>query len=448
MSFYTENIALDSFSGALFAVEGIKDACVILNGPTGCKFYHSAISDSQFTRQAVYSPLEYSEGFFGQPRIPATYLDGHDYIFGSGEKLRKILKLALGRKYAIIAVINSPGAALIGDDLEKFIAGETRGTADHGADVLCLALEDTGFSGSYGSGYQTAMLKVLEVLDFETGGKKRDSGESAAESPKVNLIGLSIYQKYFDSNYKAIKEMLECCGIETICAPGAGDSAAAMKNIPRADLNVVVYPEYGKEIAEYLESRFATPYIVPEEGPPIGFFSTAAFVKQICDFFSLSALNAEAVIEAARAGAYLYLSRISSLLGVPRGCLFSVKADSSTAYTLTRWLCSYLGMIPAAVSVLPGADAVFTKKLADFLAAANHGDAVTNPIIETPAQIVLADANTIAEMRLYGQNICGIEIALPSMGYIDVMEKTLFGAQGSLFLLEQILNGIRYVMRT
>ncbi|MDR1177410.1 MAG: oxidoreductase, partial [Spirochaetaceae bacterium] len=68
MSFYTENIAPDSFTGALFALEGVRDGCTILNGPTGCKFYHSAISDSQFMRQAVYSPLEYAEGFFGQPR--------------------------------------------------------------------------------------------------------------------------------------------------------------------------------------------------------------------------------------------------------------------------------------------------------------------------------------------------------------------------------------------
>jgi nitrogenase molybdenum-iron protein alpha/beta subunit len=448
MSFYIENIALDSFSGALFAVEGIKDACVILNGPTGCKFYHSAISDSQFTRQATYSPLEYSEGFFGQPRIPATYLDGHDYIFGSGEKLRNMLKLALNKKYALIAVINSPGAALIGDDLDKFIAGETRGAADRKSDVPCLALEDTGFSGSYGSGYQAAMLKVLDALDLKKEEQKNNYGKNAVGNPKVNLIGLSIYQKYFDNNYKTIKETLERCGIETICAPGAGDSAAAMKNISMADLNVVVYPEYGKEIAEYLKSRFATPYIIPEEGPPIGFYSTTAFVKQICGCFNLPVLNAETVIEAARARAYLYLSRFSSMLGMPRGCLFSVKADSSTAYTLTRWLCSYLGMIPAAVSVLPGADTVFTKKLEDFLAAANHGEAMANPIIETPSQILLADANTIAEMRFYGQKICGIEIALPSMGYIDVTEKTLFGAQGSLFLLEQILNGIRYVMRT
>jgi nitrogenase molybdenum-iron protein alpha/beta subunit len=432
MNFYTENIVPDSLSGALFAVEGIKDACTILNGPTGCKFYHSAISDSQFMRQATYSPLEYTEGFFGQPRIPATYLDGHDYVFGSGEKLRNILRIVLDKKYALIAVINSPGAALIGDDLEKFIAGETKG-------IPCFTLENSGFSGGFGLGYQKAMLKILGILDLKN---KKQNG-----SPKVNLIGLSIYQKYFDNNYKTIKDMLELCGIEILCAPGAGDPVDLVKNVPSASLNIVIYPEYGKEIADYLKKRFAQPYIIPEEGPPIGFYSTGAFVKQICEYFNLPPARAETALDEARAGAYLHLSRFSSLLSMPRGCLFSVKADSSTAYVLTKWLCSYLGMIPAAVSVLPGGYEVFTKKLKDFLNLANHGEALTNHIIETPTQILLADSNTISEMRFYGQKFCGIEIALPSLGYIDVTEKTLFGAQGSLFLLEQILNGLRYVMR-
>jgi nitrogenase molybdenum-iron protein alpha/beta subunit len=434
MNFYTENIGPDSFSGALFAVEGVRDGCTILNGPTGCKFYHSAISDSQFMRQATYSPLEYTEGFFGQPRIPATYLDGHDYVFGSGEKLSNILRMAAGKKYALIAVINSPGATLIGDDLDRFIAGETKG-----ASIPCFALENSGFSGAFGSGYQKAMLKVLDVLELKK--------ETPKGNPAVNLLGLSIYQKYFDNNYKTIRKLLELCGIETISAPGAGDPVAAMKNIPSAALNVVIYPEYGKETAEYLKERFALPYIIPGEGPPVGFYSTAGFIKEICEYFNVPSLRAEAVLDAARAGAYLHLSRFSSLLGMPRGCLFSVKADSSAAYALTRWLCSYLGMIPAAVSVLPGGDAVFTKKLEDFLDSVNHGEALANPVIETPAQILLADGNTISAARLYGQKFCGIEIALPSLGYIDVTEKTLFGAEGGLFLLEQILNGLRYVIR-
>jgi nitrogenase molybdenum-iron protein alpha/beta subunit len=113
MTFYSENITPDSLSGAIFAIEGIKDACVVLNGPTGCKFYHSAISDSQYVRSLSFDPLAYSGRFyFGQPRVPCTYLDGHDYVYGSGEKLSKILQSVIQKNFKLIAVINSPGAAL------------------------------------------------------------------------------------------------------------------------------------------------------------------------------------------------------------------------------------------------------------------------------------------------------------------------------------------------
>jgi nitrogenase molybdenum-iron protein alpha/beta subunit len=87
MKTYFENTMPDSFSGALFAVEGIRDACTVLNGPTGCKCYHSAISDSQFPREGGGGQLSYGGAlYFGMPRIPATYLDGTDYIFSSREK--------------------------------------------------------------------------------------------------------------------------------------------------------------------------------------------------------------------------------------------------------------------------------------------------------------------------------------------------------------------------
>lgn len=57
------------------------------------------------------------------------------------------------------------------------------------------------------------------------------------------------------------------------------------------------------------------------------------------------------------------------------------------------------------------------------------------------------DANSIAALRLAGQRFCGIEIAMPSISYVDVTEKSLLGEQGALLLLEQVLNGLRYVLR-
>ncbi|AEF85679.1 oxidoreductase/nitrogenase, component 1 [Treponema primitia ZAS-2] len=432
MNYYSENIAPDSFSGAIFAIEGIKDACTVLNGPTGCKFYHSAISDNQFFRTPTYDPLEHTEGFyFGQSRVPSTYLDGNDYVFGSGTKIADLLKSAVKKNFALIAVINSPGAALIGDDLERFLEMEVR-------DTPCFSVENTGFSGSFASGYQNALIGALKVLGLEASGKPKKKA--------VNLLGLCIYQKYYDQNYLVLKRLLDLCGIEVIAAPGGGDSAATIRCIPEAALNVVVYAEYGGEIGEYLRTGFGIPSLCPGEGPPIGFDAAAGFVRQVCEALDTDPGKALDTIDKARGRAYLYLSRFSSLLGLPKGALFSLKAEASTAYTLTRWFCGYLGMIPAAVSVLPDSDPHFTQKLKDFLEVIHYGETLQKSIIEAPTHILLADGNTIAELKLYGQQFCGIEIYLPSLGYMDITEKSIFGGEGALFLLEQILNGLRYVI--
>jgi nitrogenase molybdenum-iron protein alpha/beta subunit len=430
MNFCSENIFPDGFTGALFALEGIKDACTILNGPTGCKFYHSAISDSQFFRSATYDPQEHTEGFyFSQSRIPSTYLDGEDYLFGSEEKLRTILQAVAKKSYRLIAVVNSPGAALIGDDLEHILDEEIK----EAKDIPCFSLETAGFSVDFGTGYQRAMMKALDVLDLSPPEKRQGT---------VNLLGLCIYQKYYDQNYQTLKRLLGLCGIEVIAAPGAGDSVETLTRMTEAVLNVLVYPEYGRLLAENLNLQYGLPFVCLEAGPPIGFDASAACVRQVCEALGKDPAKAMEAMEKARARAYLYLSRFSSLLGLPKGTLFSLKAEASTAYTLTHWLCTYLGMIPAAIGLLPGPDPWFAQKLKTFLEAIHYPEALENPIGETPTHIILADGNTIAELKLRGQKCCGIEIALPSLGYVDVSPKSLFGSQGALFLLEQILNGI------
>ena len=117
MRSYLTNITPDGMSGLIFGLEGITDGIVLLNGPSGCKFYHSATSDNQFIRQLEFDPLNYPERwYFGQPRVPCTSLDNGDYVYGSESKLREALTfLRENVKFEILFVVNSPGAALIGD---------------------------------------------------------------------------------------------------------------------------------------------------------------------------------------------------------------------------------------------------------------------------------------------------------------------------------------------
>lgn len=66
----------DGLTGAILAIEGIRDGAAVLNGPTGCKAYHSALSDKKLARSDSYKGVLYQrEFYFGQSRVPATYLD-------------------------------------------------------------------------------------------------------------------------------------------------------------------------------------------------------------------------------------------------------------------------------------------------------------------------------------------------------------------------------------
>jgi hypothetical protein len=53
---------------------------------------------------------------------------------------------------------------------------------------------------------------------------------------------------------------------------------------------------------------------------------------------------------------------------------------------------------------------------------------------------VFADGATLARISSPPGTAYGIEVALPSGGQIDVVDKCIVGAQGSLCLLEWILN--------
>ncbi|MCL2137487.1 MAG: oxidoreductase [Coriobacteriia bacterium] len=430
MQIYTASTVADSFSGAIFAIEGIADAAVVLNGPTGCKFYHSATSDSQFPRSVDYDPLNYAERcFFGQPRVPATYLDSDDYIFGSEMKLAEVLEIVAARDYSLIVVVNSPGAALIGDDLNRMLAQTVRQTP-------CFSLESSGFSGSFGEGFQTALNKMIDLLDLPA---------TEPDPMTVNLLGISLNQRYFDHNYATIRELLALSGVQVATAFGATDPLQKIATARQAALNIVVCPENGLQTAKKLQDDWGTPYIVLDEGQPVGFSATEAMIAQVSAALGTDPDAAYQNVEKARAVAYLQLSRYSSLLGLPKGALYSIRAQPSFAYPLARWLSEYLGMIPSAIELVPGEDGGFVTRLNDFLSSISCSHVLGKPVAETPSEVIFADADTITTSRLTGITAACIEIGYPVLSYLDITRKQLFGSEGALFLLEQIMNGLRFI---
>jgi len=413
------NILPDSFTGAIMAIEGIQDAAVLLNGPTGCKFYHGALSDGQLPRVVSLNPLKFIEEFyFGQPRVPATYIDENDYIFGSSDKLEKILPVVAGKGHSLIAIINSPGAALIGDNLNRFIDNAS-------LSIPCVAIENTGFFGMITDGYKSALMATLEHLSF--------TNEAIIEK-SVNLIGISIFHKYWEESINELRNLLSLCGIKVLCTLCADTTINEMMNLPRAQCNIIIHEEYGEEVALWLKDKFKTPCVTPSEGAPIGFLSTEKWILE-----AASAVNADPTPALQTIST---LSRYNSITGLPKGATFSINADPSVAYPLTKWLYSYLGMMPIAITSTHVGATKIDKKLTNFLEEINCSNAREINIPDVISDIIFADGNTIAMMQGKEITRVGIEIALPSSGYINIIPRTLLGTNGALYILEQIVNGL------
>lgn len=428
---YLTSITPDSLSGLVFAFEGIKNTIVLMNGPTGCKFYHSATSDNQMLRQLEFDPLSYPElWYFGQPRVPCTYLDKRDYVYGSREKLQEaIAYLKNNLSFDLLVIVNSPGAALIGDDLVKI--------AEAGNDEFpIMTIETPGYSRHVWEGYSEATCQLIRR--FSVGDKKHMHAE---HKKRVNILGMSIYQKYYEGDILELTRLLGLGDVEVGCVLCAGCSVAEISNLSDADLNIVVNPIYGMESARLLQELHGTPYIVCD-GQPIGFTATENLMKQIFTFLDCNQEKFVEESEKTRARSYIYLSRLSSLTGLPKGVKFALQGTSSECLGFSRFLIQYFGMSADSICVLDeGPD---FEALKNLLKSHSMAEALQKDILHTDAQLVFSDGNIIAKLKALHHEFSGIEISLPTIGYTDVIPKTCMGLYGSLLICEQIINGIVY----
>ena len=395
----------------IFAMEGMRNAIVLLNGPMGCRFYHSTTSQFLSIRPLLYLPgaegeapvrVDYNylnDWFFRQERVPCTYLDGYDYVYSTRDKVSRALDFIRENvAFDLIAIVNSPGAALIGDNLLELARDKLGG-------CRVVMLESSGYSTSFEAGYQEAALALLR----QVGAPLWEGSERAKHpKPRVNLLGLSIWQRYYEGDLQELKRLFALCGVEVGAALCADCSLDELRAMPEADLNVVLAPETGLEAAEYLRETLGQPYYLCPT-LPLGFAAVERIFSEICAQLGVSDAAVREESERARALAWYKINGIFLSFGKPKGVKFFVDGNDTQVRSYTAFLRDYLGM--------ESADA-------------------------DQAELVFGDANVIAELMLRNRTFCGIEISLPGMGYVDLTKKTHLGIEGALFLIEQVLNGL------
>ena len=411
----TENslrsISPDSITGMIFGLEGVRNTVVLLNGPMGCRFYHSTTSQFLSIKPLLYLPVaeggekvpvDYNylnDWFFRQGRVPCTYLDGYDYVYGTKEKVREALRfIRKNVDFDVIGIINSPGAALIGDNLLELAQEELGG-------ARAVMLESSGYSTSIEEGISDASLALLKQVGLPLW---RERKPEKKDRKTVNLLGVSIWHRYRRGDVEELTRLFSLCGIGVNAVCCADLSLEQLASLPDADLNVVIYPETGLESARFMEEACGVPCYLCSL-PPVGFSATEKMFREICGLLGVSP---DPVLEdsaRSRALAWYHVSQIDRSYGKPKGVKFCV-------------------------SSFPSLDAAYTSFLRDYLAM--------EPSPAEEAELVYSNANLISELMLKNRTFCGIEISLPGMGYTDVVDKTHLGLRGALFLIEQTLNGL------
>jgi nitrogenase molybdenum-cofactor synthesis protein NifE len=258
-------------AGALLAVSKIKNAVPLIHGPVGCAF------------QRRINPFELSSNFFEIP-IPCTDMTDLDTVYGGEEALKESIKQTYERyNPELIVVITTCQSDIIGDDVKAAI-DEIK------ADIGCDIVFSTG--SLFPKARDISVVGTQDVL-YAIVDQLLDDDERENEKKSVNVAISSVHGA--TSEMSEMKGILEKIGIKINGVYFDGTAATTvedLKNMPRAELNIVDYPQAW---AKLMKEKFGIEYIEtfpmslrrPEASSPFGIEGGTKFFTEVAGKFGL-----------------------------------------------------------------------------------------------------------------------------------------------------------------
>jgi len=408
------------------AVESISDAIAFLHGPGGCRVRFMVYSSAVYPRVTLEDNDSYFVPYFyGYPRVPATFLDEYDYINGAFYKLEEGLPIVDSKKPRLVVVINSPGAGLIGDNHEKAIR-------EAGMEDRAIYMDEALVSMPMTQGYDHTLLQILKHLE-----PVRDK----PEKDTVNLLGMTILDKDWLAAVEEFTENLEAMGLKVRCVPGAGAELDDLKDSLNSEYCIVVCPEACARLCDYYESN-GLKIIRSPEGAPVGFDAVEAWYRNIAEVMGKD--PSVPLKKVSKAKDRIYQKFVGMKYNALRikGLRFSIAGIASVVRPLTKWMYEYLATAPIAVDVDLGSDEAEIRKLKEFLESIDYSESFgVEP--KKGSDIVLCEGITALTMKINGECSIGIPIGHSSMGLDDVIPRPVYGVQGTRYILDEILHGVR-----
>ena len=400
---WTDSCAL---AGAMAFFAAWQDAAVIVNGPMWCHYFAL-----RHVEHGVSDAVR---------RTGCTQLDNDAIVFGAEDYLLEALQPYIAEPPRLLAIVSSCAAGLIGDD----VAAIARSA---GLAAPVVAVDSSGFAGSFAAGWSKAACAAIEALLPE---KKEEKPHG------VNLLGMTASYCNGANDARELLRLLHLAGYEVNAVLGCGETAEELQHLPAAALNIVVHRELGLASAEILLERSGTPFVAPL--PPYGRAGTRHWLEEIAGALPVPR-EKEVQEELSRVEKedFLRLNEIKSMWGELWFDEALVRAPSSMAWGLARALRTEWADVrclavaaEAAADAAGIADEVFsetrTAELAQFLASMKNG-------------LLLASSNEAAQVA--PQHAQFLPVASPVLDRIQLTDAPFMGLRGSRFIEEQLWNG-------
>ncbi|MBR1589877.1 MAG: nitrogenase component 1 [Acidaminococcaceae bacterium] len=423
--------------GAARALSGIRDAVVLQHSVVGCHWGSLAAG-----------MLQQPDNF----RQASTVIYEENVIRGGMELIPQGLTniVQLYPEANAIFVVSGCIPNMIGDDVESAIAAWQEENPGH----RVLHIPAPGYAGHEGDGIERALLALLPLMEGNmqawhrektySGGAAVDSygnmvakpamgtgehadltnrtggGKETGVLPKVNLLGLTASDPYSINDVKYLRRIF-AGKLEIVCALQQC-SIEEIARMGRADLNIVF--GRGVKLAERMQKQFGMPYICCDY--PYGIQGMLNFLAQLenklsADFSDIKMQlgnRADSLVK----NSAMYLTTLYQLPAALVG-------DSAHLSGMQRFLQDELGMETV---IALDTDTEDQNRLERDL---KQSEAVL--LLGSSYQAELADRLTLPMVRY----------VYPVVDEVCLTEQPMIGAEGTAYLLQQIVNAamrVRY----
>lgn len=404
-------LPMDGLWGAVLAAESVVGCRAVLHGPGGCRSFLSSFSQDCLPREY---PMKEDPFFFGSPRVPSTFLDENDYVYGANYKVTELLDIIDDAE--IVVVIPTPGTSLICDDLTK-----TSETSAYRGKVLIQ--EDNFISRPMHEGYDSVISSII-----------RTSCHPQKRSKKcINILGVPIVMDGWAETIEELTTYAKAMDLEVLSTPGSGSSLDSIKGSTKSGINVTVLPEFcDRTSAAYSDLGIPTNTLPI----PVGFDGTNDWIIGLAEATDVDPAPALSILEKDSERADLLLRGAANRGLDMRYSTYSIDFDCSAVMPLARWLNKYLGMYPEEIVKIPWWSNEYTDELTAFLDSIGYRHALVDELDPKRCDALFSYGHTAAILEKRGICYAGIDVWPLPLRMTRFIGRPFLGSRGAYRILD------------